>query len=350
MNHFIEFVTKMKLPFFSHIFLSIDIGTSKTKIGILGKGTTVNEPTYLGYNLRTKEYIFFGKEAKLIVGKTPDFIKIVRPVVAGVISDFDAEVELLKRFLHQSVDIFYQNSILKPTLKALSIVPPIATEIEQKAVEEALYKIGISDTVLIEKPLANAAGCGLNIFSHSPNLIVDLGGGLIEISIVSGGGIVAHKSIKNAGDHMNKLIYNYCYLKYGLILGESTCETLKIELLNFIDKDNITTIRGKSLENGLPKTVRIKTSDIKEALLSSFNQICDGIKELIESSPPEILDELLNKGIYLTGGLSQIPGLDSFFSNELKIEIFSVKNPQYTTINGLLKLSSTIDSTLKIAL
>lgn len=350
MNHFTEFFRKIKLPFLTNIFLCFDLGTSKTKIGIHGKGVTIDEPSYLGFNSRIGEYIFFGKEAKSIVGKTPDFIKIVRPIVSGVISDFDAEVELLKKFLQQSVDIFYQNRLFKPGMQALSIVPPIATEIEQKAVEESLNKIGVSNIFLIEKPLATAAGCGLNIFSHSPNLIVDLGGGLIEISIISGGGIVAHKSLKIAGDHMNKLIYNYCYLKYGLILGESTCEQLKIDLLNFNDKENIAPIRGKSLENGLPKSVRIKTSDVKEALLSTFNQISDGIKELIETSPPEILDELLNKGVFITGGLSQISGLDSFLSNEIKIDIQKAENSQHTTINGLLILANSIETISKIAL
>jgi rod shape-determining protein MreB and related proteins len=350
MINFTELFNKFKLPFLTNTYLCFDLGTSKTKVGIKDKGVTISEPTYLGYNLRSKEYIFFGKEAKSIVGKTPDFIKIIRPVVSGVISNFDAEVELLKTFINQSVNIYFQKNIIKPVYQAISIIPPIATEIEKKAVEEALNKIGISNTFIIEKPLATASGCGINIFSHTPNLIVDMGGGLIEISIVSGGGIVSHKTLKSAGDHMNKLIYNYCYLKYGLILGESTCESLKIDLLNFVDKEEILTIRGKSLENGLPKSVRIKSSDVKEALLSTFNQISDGIKELIESSQPEILDELLNKGIIITGGLAQIKGIDTFFTKEIKIDVNIAQNPQHSTINGLLKLSESINTVEKIAL
>lgn len=350
MFNFTEILKKIKLPFFSNIFLCFDLGTSKTKIAIQGKGVAVNEPSYLGFNTKSKEYIFYGKEAKSIVGKTPDFIKIIRPVVSGVISDFDAEVDMLRKFLQQSVDIFYQNQLLRPTMQAIAIVPPIATEIEQKAVEEALNKLGMNTIVLIEKPLATATGCGLNIFSHNPSLIVDLGGGLIETSIISGGGIVAHKSLKTAGDHMNKLIYNYCYLKYGLILGEATCESLKVELLNFKDKENIMPIRGKSLENGLPKSIRIKTSDVKEALLLTFNQISDSIKEIIESSPPEILDEIMNKGIFITGGLSSIEGLDDFLANDIKIDVHKSTQPQLTSIHGLLKLSDSINSTLKISL
>jgi rod shape-determining protein MreB len=149
---------------------------------------------------------------------------------------------------------------------------------------------------------------------------------------------------------MNRLIYNYIYLKYGIILGEATCELLKIELLNFDNLEKATTIRGKSLETGLPKSIRIKTSDVKEALLTSFNQIVDGIKELIETSPPEILDELLKRGIILTGGVANIKGIDNFFANELKIDVSCVENVQDTTINGLVKLSQHFEDLLKLTI
>lgn len=348
MFNFIQILKKIKLPF-SYIELYFDLGTSQTKIGIKDKGVILRESTYLGFNSRIREFIFFGKEAKSIVGKTPDFIKITRPVVNGVISDFDAEVALIRKFLEQSVYLYFSNKLIKPPIRAISVVPTVATEIEQKAVEEALVKAGASEVYLIEKSLATASGCNVDIFSHQPNLIVDLGGGLIELSIISSGGIVSQKTLKTAGDHMNKLIYNYIYLKYGVILGEATCETLKIDLLNFINDEKTTTIRGKSLETGLPKSVRITTSDIKEALLSNFNQISDGIKELIENSPPEILDELLKRGIILTGGLAQIEGIDRFFSNEIKIDVYRIEDVQNATINGLMKLSKNFDNLSKLA-
>ncbi len=350
MFNFIQKIKKIQVSLLSGISVYFDLGTSTTKIAIKDKGIILREPTYLGYNAKIKDYLFFGKEAKSILGKTPDFIKIIRPIVAGVISDFDAEVSLLKKFLKESVYLYFTNQPIKPSITAVTVVPTIATEIEQKAVEEALLKAGISRVFLIEKSLATAAGCQLNIFSHQPSLIVDLGGGLIEIFIVSGGGIVASKTIKNAGDSMNRIIYNYVYLKYGLILGENTCETLKIDLLNFNHLEKTVTIRGKSLETGLPKSVRIKTSDVKEALLNNFNQILDGIKELIETSPPEILDELLEKGVILTGGLANVKGIDKFFANELKINVFCAENPQETTINGLIKISSNFDNILKLAI
>ena len=339
---------KIKLPFFSNFEIYFDLGTSTTKIAIKHKGVILREPTFLGYNSRAKEYSFTGTEAKTILGKTPDFIQVIRPIVNGVISDFDAEVFLLQKFLERSVYLYSGNKILKPMMTGIVTVPAVATEIEQKAVKEALLKIGMSQVFLVEKPLATAAGYGLNIFSHEPTLIADLGGGLIELTIVGSSGILSQKTFKNAGDQMNKIIFNYVYLKYGIILGEATCEDLKIELLNFNNTEKTIVIRGKSLENGLPKSAKIKNSDINEALLSIFNQIIDGIKELIETSAPEVVDEVMRKGVILTGGLSRIVGIDKFFERELKIEVYCHEKHEYTTVNGLMKLTEDEQSFAKI--
>lgn len=348
MYNFTNLLSKIKLPFFSNFEVYFDFGTVETKIAIKDKGVILREPTFLAYNSRASEYIFFGNEAKSIIGKTPDFIKIVRPIVGGVISDFDAQVALIKKYLERSAYIYFANQLIKPSLTGFAVVPSIATEIEQKAVEESLYKAGISQVFLIEKSLATAKGCHLNIFSHQPNLIVDLGGGLIEIAIIGSGGIIAQKTLKNAGENMNKLIYNYVYLKYGVILGEATCEELKTSLLNFSKEEKVIAIRGKSLETGLPKSVRIKSSDIKEALLNNFNQIIDGIKELIESSAPEIIDEIIGRGIYLTGGLSRIEGIENFFQQEIKIDVIKEESHLYATINGLMKLAKNKEEISKV--
>ncbi len=341
---------KIKLPFFSNIEVYFDLGTSITKIAIKDKGVILREPSFLGYNSHIKDYSFFGMEAKTILGKTPDFIKIVKPIVNGVISDFDAEVSLLQKFMERSVYLYSGNQLIKPMMIGIATVPTTATEIEQKAVKEALLKIGMSQVFLIEKPLATASGAGINIFSHEPTLIADLGGGLIELSIVGSSGILSQRSFKNAGDQMNKVIFNYVYLKYGIILGEATCENLKIEILNFKDTEKIIVTRGKSLENGLPKSVKIKSSDINEALRSNFNQIIDGIKELIESSPPEVVDEVMQKGVILTGGLSRISGIDKFFEEELKVSVSCSDKHEFTTINGLMKLTHNESNFSKIVI
>lgn len=340
MSNFIQSLSKVKLPFLSTLDICIDLGTTNTKIAIKDKGKVLNEPTYIGFNSLTKQYIFFGKEASTIQGKTPDFIKIVRPMSNGIILDFDAEVALLKKFMDKSVFPYFNNLFfLRPRFRAIVAVPHIATEIEQKAVEEVLNKIGFSSTFLIEKSVATAVGSGMNVFSHHPNLFVNMGGGLIELAIISGGGTVSEKALKTAGEGMNHIFANYAYLKYGIILGEATCEQLKVKLLNFLDDQKTIIVRGKSLENGLPKSVRIKSSDLREALMNNFTQIIDAIKELIEISPPEIVDEIYDRGIVLTGGLADIKGIDKFFSNELKMDVVIDPKPHDTIINGLLKIS-----------
>lgn len=345
----IQKILKFQLPFLSIFDVCFDFGTANTRIAIKDKGIVLREPTFLGLNTRVGEYIFFGSEAKTIVGKTPDFVKIIRPVVNGVISDFDAQTILIKQFFEKSVGPYLASyPILKPRLRAIAAVASVATEIEQKAVEEVLIKVGFSTVNLIEKPLAVAAGCGFNIFSHHPHLIVDLGGGLIELSIISGGGIVAQKTLKNAGDYMNSRIANYAYLKHGIILGDATCEQLKMNILNFADIDKTMLVRGKSLENGLPKSVKINTSDVKEALLTNFNQIVDAVKELIEISPPEVVDFIFNRGVVMTGGLSKIQGIDRFFSTELKFDAIVIDNPADVTIHGLIRLAKSEDDLAKL--
>lgn len=348
MINFIENFSKIKLPFLNEEIVCFDFGTSITRIALKDKGIVLRDSSCIGYNTKIKDFIFFGKEAEIIIGKVPPYIKIIKPIVNGVISDFDAQVSLIKNYFKNSVEIFYRKFLIKPPFSAIAVIPNIATEIEQKAVEEVLLKIGINQIYLIDKPIANALGIGVDVFSHQPTLIVDLGAGLIEIAIISGGGIVNCKTLKSAGDNMNKIIYNYLYLKYGVILGELTLEKIKIELLNFQDDNKSITIKGKSLETGLPKTVKIKTTDIKEALISNFNQIIDAIKEIIENAPPEIIDELLTKGVILTGGLSKIKGIEKFFSEELKIPVYSFEFHGDTTIYGLLKLTKNNDSLNKL--
>ncbi|MGB9707442.1 MAG: rod shape-determining protein [Microgenomates group bacterium] len=350
MINFIENIKKIKLPFLIDEVIGVDLGTSSTRIALREKGVVVREPTYLGYNTKIKDFIFFGKEAKIIIGKVPDYIKIIRPVINGIISDFDASVSLIRYYIQTSVMVFYKNFFLKPTFSIIAAAPHFSTEIEQKAIEELFSKLGFSQIYIIEKPIANALGAGIDVFSHQPALIVDMGAGLIEIAIVSGGGIVNSRTIKTAGESMNKIIYNYLYLKYGVIFGESTCENLKIQLLSFENDNKTITIKGKSLETGLPKEVKIKSTDIKESLITTFNHMVDNIRELIESSPPEILDEILSKGVILCGGLSRIKGIDKFFAKELRIPVYVNEFYEDTTIYGLLKLSKDFLSLSKLAI
>ncbi|OGK39642.1 hypothetical protein A3A74_07705 [Candidatus Roizmanbacteria bacterium RIFCSPLOWO2_01_FULL_35_13] len=351
MFNFSQFIEKFKPPFLSTFDVCFDLGTTNTRIAIKNKGKVLSEPTYIGINTTSKEYIFFGTEAKTIVGKTPEFIKIIRPVIHGVISDFDGEVALLQKFMQKSVYIYFNKfNIIKPQLRAIASVPHTATEIEKRAVEEALYKLGFSSIFLVEKPVAAALGAGVNIFYHHPHLIIDFGGGITELSVISGGGIVSQKTIKTAGDSMNQTLANYAYLKYGIVLGEPTCEHLKILLLHFEKENKTFAVRGKSLENGLPKSVRINSSDVKEALYSSIYQIVDGVKELIDVSPPEVVDEIYERGVILTGAMANVPGLDKFLAEELKIDVITSTDPDDSVIKGLLKLSNNQPDLIKLAM
>lgn len=330
---------KMTYFFYNNFEVAIDLGTSNTRIAINGKGIVLREPTFVGFDTKNNNYLFFGSEAKEIQGKAPDYIKIIKPIENGIIADFDANVALMLYFLKKAVYPFNSNKrFFKQKLIGYTTVPSSSTEVEQKALKESLLKSGFGEVYLIEKPLATAVGSNYPIFSHKPVFIVDLGGGIIEIAIITLGGIVIQKINKLAGEYLDKLIYNYLHLKYGVIMGEHTAENLKIHLFNFIDEDKILTVRGKSLENRLPKSIRAKSNDIKEALIGHFNQIVDMIKEVLEATPPEIIDEIIKYGVVLTGGLANIKGIDRFFIRELKIPVIIQELPQESTIKGLLKL------------
>lgn len=332
-------VTTLLSQLFSPLKIAIDFGSSFCRIGIFQKGIVLQEANYIALNSKNGSFIFFGDEAKAIVGKAPEYIQIIRPVVAGIISDFDAAVSLMTYFLEKSVFPFLsKNHLIKPQLFAYVAIPSSCSEVEQRAIEEVFLKSGFSQVFLIERPIAGGIGAGEHIFSHQPTLIVDLGGGLVEISVISLGGIVVQKTLKQAGEHLDHLINNYLHLKYGVIVGNLSAENLKISLFSFEENNKSQIIRGKSLETRLPKSVRIRSQDIKEALSGYFNQIIDLIKEVLEASPPEVIDEIGKKGIILTGGLANIPKIDEFFSSDLKLPVTIASFPEKTVIRGLLTL------------
>ena len=316
----------------------IDLGTSTTRIAIENKGVLIREPTVIGYNKKMKESIFFGTEAKRVTGKVPDFISIEQPVRDSIIVNFDMAVELVKHFLDLAITPYRsKHALLKPTIHTSAAVPTVASEIEQRAVEEVLFKVGARKVSLFERSLVTALGCGHNVFLHEPVGVIDMGGGTVDIAIISGGGVVQQKTLKTAGEHMNKLINNYLYLKHGIVLGDGTIEEMKLSLFQLEGEEKTETVRGKSLETGLPKKIKVRSSEVKEALLPCLNHITDAIKELVELSPPEVVNALYKDGITLTGGVSHAPGIAGFFEEELKLPAAIAINPDTSTINGLLR-------------
>ncbi|MBP9815920.1 rod shape-determining protein [Candidatus Woesebacteria bacterium] len=324
--------------FFKPTAVAVDVGTAMTRFGIEEKGIVLREPTFIGQNTRTNQALFFGSEAKDIYGKSPEYIKIIKPFENSIISDFDATVSLLSELLKKSVYPYYRSTFIKKGLAAYAAVPTNSTEVEQRALQEALIKAGFQHAYLMERPIAAAYGADVQIFSNQPAFVIDLGAGSVELAVITMGGIVCSKVLKLGGDHMDKLIYNYLHLKYGLIVGEQTAENLKNKLFALTDSKEVYPVRGKSLENGLPKSVRVTASDIREALASCTNQIVDGIKELIETIPPEIVDGLIKSGVVLTGSMAHIPGIDKYISNEIKLPVIKARRPEDATIQGLMKL------------
>ncbi len=351
MGNIFQKVSSLSSKFFSEVSVVLDLGTSMTRIAILYKGIVLREPSFIGVNTKTNDYLFFGQEAKEINGKAPNFITVTQPIQNGIISDFDANVLLMKHFLDKSVFPFFLNQkFLKSKINAWTTVPTNSTEVEQRAIQESLIKAGLSSVQLVEKPLATAFGSKMPIFSNRPIFTVDLGAGIVEIAVIIMGGIVAQKIIKIGGENLDKAIYNYLHLKNGIIIGDQTSENLKLQLFTFDETDNNMTVRGKSLEDGLPKSLKVRSGDIREALATSFNQILDGIKEVVETVPPEIIDGILKSGVVLSGGMANIPAIDKYFTKELKIPIIIPDNPQDSTINGLLSLLSHKDRLKQITL
>lgn len=341
-NNQTSFFTKLS-QLYSNIsspfYVGIDLGTAMTRMAIPNKGIVCNEASYIGFNTKTNEYIFWGNEAKAIFGKTPSYIQIVTPVQNSILSDFDSCVQLLSYFISQSIMPYYtKEKFIKTGIIGYCTISSSATEVEQKATREAIRRAGFSDSFLIEKSYCAATGAGCDIYSNNPSMIIDIGAGSCEISVIIMGGIVISKTIHSAGDQLDKLIINYIHLKYGLIIGAYTAENLKINLLNYAGKNNYETIRGKSLEDGLPKSIRVSSNDIKEAVTTGINSIIDGVKEVIESIPAEIIDGAVKKGAYITGGIGNIEGFTSYFSSEVKLKIHEVDKPSLATIIGLKKL------------
>jgi len=317
--------------------LGIDLGTSNTYIYAMGKGILVREPTVVARNKKSKEIVAVGREAKKMIGRTPSQLETVRPLKEGVISDFDAATGMLAHYfkiLHPSHG--WQVKIPKP--KVVVGIPTCATEVERKAVQDAALTAGARKAFLIEEPMAVAIGAGLPIFEPVGALIVDIGGGTTDLALISLGGIVISRSLKVAGEAMDEAIINYLRLKYSLLVGLPTAESLKIEIgsaKEFEDKkERQLVVRGRDLSSGLPQSIRVSSVEVREAISPLLSQILAAITGMIEESPPELLGDITQKGIYLSGGVSLLPGLDKLVTEATGIACYIVKDPLTAVVRG----------------
>jgi rod shape-determining protein MreB len=327
------------MSFFDNFFedIGIDLGTANCLIYVKGKGVLINEPSVAALNIKTNQILAVGHEAKKMLGRTPFHINVIRPLVGGVISDFEMTREMIHSFLKRLNE---QNIGRFGFRKAILSIPNNLTEVERKSVEDAALSAGCSKVFLIESPVAAALGAGLLIEEPQASLIVDIGGGTTDIAVISMSGIVVSKTLKIAGDKINEEIIRFMRDEFKLIIGDLTAENIKISVGSALPLDERLEIavRGRDLTSGLPKEIIIKNSQIRIVLARLLKIIVESITDVIEETPPELVGDVLDRGIFLCGGGALIRGLDEAIKKEIGVETRIVEEPLTCVIRGIGKI------------
>lgn len=313
--------------------IGIDLGTANTLVYVKSKGIIIDEPSVVAVNQKTGQVLAIGQEAKKMVGRTPAHIVASRPLVAGVVSDFETTEQMLKYFI-QKVQRQTFGSFFRP--RVVIGIPSGVTEVEKRAVEEAARNAGAREVFLVEEPMAAAIGIRLPIQEAGGNMVVDIGGGTTDIAVISLGGIVTSKSLKIAGDKLNSDIVRYAKEEHNLLLGERTAEEIKIAVgsAHKLDEAVEAVMRGRDLLTGLPKEVVVDNYEIQEALKHSINLLVNAIKDVIEDTPPELLADIMHRGIHLVGGGSLLRGLDKLIAAETQIKTKVADDPLTAVVRG----------------
>ncbi len=329
--------------------IGIDLGTVNTLVAVKGKGIVIREPSVVAIHKKTRQVLAIGTEAKRMLGRTPAVIEAIRPLRNGVISDFDTTEAMLRHFI-QKVHSAPSRFPKIPRPRVVIGIPSGVTEVERRAVQDAAISAGAREAYLIEEPMAAAIGANLKIEDPEGNFIVDIGGGTTEIAVISLGGMVINRSLRTAGDEMDQDIIAYMRTRYGLLIGDRTAEDIKIELgsATQLPKEKEAIVRGRELSSGLPKSIRVSSSEIREALSGTLNQIINAIHEVLEDTPPELLGDLLERGIIITGGGALIRGFDKRLSDETKIPVWVADDPLTTVVRGCAKLLEDMDLLSKV--
>jgi rod shape-determining protein MreB len=343
--------------------IGIDLGTSNTLVWVKGKGITIREPSVVAMHRKTKNIIAIGTEAKKMVGKTPSSIVTISPLRGGVIADFDATLAMISHYIqavHEFGSVF---PVAWARPRVVIGIPSSVTEVEKRAVWEAALSAGAREAFLIEEPMAAAIGEKISVFAPTGIMIVDVGGGTTEIAIISLGGIVVGKSLKVAGQEMDDAIIHYIRLRHGLIMGDRTAEDVKIkigsayersqkpkaksqktkeneesapdsELMVQNPRERMAIVRGRDIETGLPKSLRLTEVEIREALAPVLAEIIEGIAEVLQEAPPELTNDILTHGILLTGGGSMLSGFDQLIVERTKIPVILSEDPLTSVVRG----------------
>lgn len=351
---------------FSHD-VGIDLGTANTLVFVKGKGIAIREPSIVARHKKTKRIIAIGSEAKKMLGKTPASIITIRPLRGGVISDFDATESMIRHYIQQVHELgsLLPKLLAKP--KVVIGIPSSVTEVERRAVWEAALTAGAREAYLIEEPMAAAIGEDISVFQSKGVMVVDIGGGTTEIAVISLGGIVVGRSLKLAGDDMNDAILHSLRLRHGLLIGEKTAEDIKITIGSAYAKrskiarsassgqasqksktegndeendkgEKVMIVRGRDIETGLPRSLRISEPDVREALSPILTQIIQAIADVLEETPPELLPDILEQGILLTGGGALLSGLDQLIVERVHLPVVVSEDPLTSVVRGTGKV------------
>ena len=317
--------------------IGIDLGTANTLVYVRGKGVVINEPSWVAIERGTKRVLAVGAEAKEMVGRTPANIVAIRPLRDGVISEFEVTQAMLDYFIKQA----HRHSFVPfPRPRVVVGIPSGVTEVEKRAVYDATLAAGARMAFLIEEPMAAAIGIGLPVSEPGGFFVCDIGGGTAEIAVISLGGIVLNRSLRVAGDDFDEAILNFLRLKYSLLIGLPTAEEIKIAIGSVFPhgQERQMIVRGRDLETGLPKSLKISEAEIREALSLAASQIVAAISDLLEETPPELVSDIMNRGIVLCGGSSQIVGLDKMIAEATKMPVWVADDPQTAVVRGCGKL------------
>lgn len=311
--------------------IGIDLGTSNTMVADKKGHIVINEPSVVAVDVKSKRVLATGNEAKKMIGRTPGSIVPVRPMRGGVIADFDMTVDMLHDFMFRASK---RNMFTKT--RVVICVPTRVTEVERRAVEDAVRSAGAQEVELIEEPMAAALGAGLPVFEATGSMIVDIGGGTCDVAVVSLGGIASGKSIKIAGEALDEAIIAYMKREHNLLIGERTAEDIKIKLgsAKEYDGEGAMEVRGRNLADGLPKSVEITSADVRDILQEPVEQIVSAIRETLEVTLPELAADIMDRGIYLTGGASQLRGLKELIEEQTNIPVIVPENATQCVVNG----------------
>ena len=325
--------------------IGIDLGTANILVTVKGKGIVLNEPSVVAIDRATGGILATGNEAKEMLGRTPDGIKAVRPMKDGVIADFTATELLLKNLL-KKVNEKYNSG--RP--RVVVGVPSGITEVEERAVEEAVIQAGAKEVYLIEEPMAAAIGANLNVEEPCGNIIVDIGGGTTEVAVISLGGIVVSNSLRVAGDELDDDIVNYVKREYNLAIGETTAEQIKKQIgcaIPLITVEEME-VKGRDLNTGLPKNITINSTQVEEAIKYSINDIVEIVKNTLEKTPPELASDIAEKGIVLAGGGALIKNLDKLLSEKTDMPVYIAEDPLDSVVRGTGKTLENLENLKRV--